>query len=134
MKQNTVKWIFSLFWILLGLGLLVLGLVEVVDSFWSGMGSSLLVVGLLQMIRYMRLRKDQDYQEKVEVESKDERNRFSRNKAWAWAGYLFILVSAVAVIVLKALGQELLSVAASVAMGLMLVLYWASYFLLRKKY
>lgn len=134
MKQNTVKWIFSLFWILFGLGLLVLGLVEVVDSFWSGMGSSLLVVGLLQMIRYMRLRKDQDYQEKVEVESKDERNRFIRNKAWAWAGYLFILVSAVAVIVLKALGQELLSVAASVAMGLMLVLYWASYFLLRKKY
>ena len=134
MKQNTVKWIFSLFWILLGLGLLVLGLVEVVDSFWSGMGSSLLVVGLLQMIRYMRLRKDQDYQEKVEVESKDERNRFIRNKAWAWAGYLFILVSAVAVIVLKALGQELLSVAASVAMGLMLVLYWVSYFLLRKKY
>ena len=134
MKQNTVKWIFSLFWIILGLGLLVLGLVEVVDSFWSGMGSSLLVVGLLQMIRYMRLRKDQDYQEKVEVESKDERNRFIRNKAWAWAGYLFILVSAVAVIVLKALGQELLSVAASVAMGLMLVLYWASYFLLRKKY
>ena len=134
MKQNTVKWIFSLFWILLGLGLLVLGLVEVVDSFWSGMGSSLLVVGLLQMIRYMRLRKDQDYQEKVEVESKDERNRFIRNKAWAWAGYLFILVSAVAVIVLKALGQELLSVAASVAMGVMLVLYWVSYFLLRKKY
>ena len=134
MKQNTVKWIFSLFWIILGLGLLVLGLVEVVDSFWSGMGSSLLVVGLLQMIRYMRLRKDQDYQEKVEVESKDERNRFIRNKAWAWAGYLFILVSAVAVIVLKALGQELLSVAASVAMGLMLVLYWVSYFLLRKKY
>ena len=119
---------------MLGGVLLVLGCFEVVDSFWSGMGTALMVVGALRLIRAYRFTKDASYREKVEIETGDERNRYLRGKAWAWAGYLFILITAVAVIVLKVAGQELLSMAASGAMCLMLVLYWGAYFLLRKKY
>ena len=119
---------------ILGGVLLVLGCFEVVDSFWSGMGTALMVVGALRLIRAYRFTKDASYREKVEIETGDERNRYLRGKAWAWAGYLFILITAVAVIVLKVVGQELLSMAASGAMCLMLVLYWGAYFLLRKKY
>ena len=119
---------------ILGGVLLVLGCFEVVDSFWSGMGEALIVVGALRLIRAYRFSKDASYREKVEIETGDERNRYLRGKAWAWAGYLFILITAVAVIALKVAGQELLSMAASGAMCLMLVLYWGAYFLLRKKY
>lgn len=119
---------------MLGGVLLVLGCFEVVDSFWSGMGAALMVVGALRLIRAYRFSKDASYREKVEIETGDERNRYLRGKAWAWAGYLFILITAVAVIALKVAGQELLSMAASSAMCLMLVLYWGAYFLLRKKY
>ena len=119
---------------MLGGVLLVLGCFEVVDSFWSGMGAALMVVGALRLIRAYRFSKDASYREKVEIETGDERNRYLRGKAWAWAGYLFILIAAVAVIALKVAGQELLSMAASGAMCLMLVLYWGAYFLLRKKY
>ena len=119
---------------MLGGVLLVLGCFEVVDSFWSGMGTALMVVGALRLIRAYRFSKDASYREKVEIETGDERNRYLRGKAWAWAGYLFILITAVAVIALKVAGQELLSMAASGAMCLMLVLYWGAYFLLRKKY
>ena len=119
---------------MLGGVLLVLGCFEVVDSFWSGMGTALMVVGALRLIRAYRFTKDASYREKVEIETGDERNRYLRGKAWAWAGYLFILIAAVAVIALKVAGQELLSMAASGAMCLMLVLYWGAYFLLRKKY
>ena len=119
---------------ILGCVLLVLGCFEVVDSFWSGMGTALMVVGALRLIRAYRFTKDASYREKVEIETGDERNRYLRGKAWAWAGYLFILIAAVAVIALKVAGQELLSMAASGAMCLMLVLYWGAYFLLRKKY
>ena len=119
---------------ILGGVLLVLGCFEVVDSFWSGMGTALMVVSALRLIRAYRFTKDASYREKVEIETGDERNRYLRGKAWAWAGYLFILIAAIAVIALKVAGQELLSMAASGAMCLMLVLYWGAYFLLRKKY
>ena len=112
--------------IVLGVALIGLGCFEVVDSFWSGMGASLLAVGALRLIQAYRYRKSESYREKMDLEVNDERNRFLRNKAWAWAGYLFILISACAVIVLKVMGQELLCMAASFSVCLMLVLYWGS--------
>lgn len=118
----------------LGTVLLVLGIAEVVDAFWSGMGSGLLVVSAVRLVGLCRLRKDESYREKVETEISDERNRFIRNKAWAWAGYLFILITSVAVIVLRVMEQNLLSSVASYAVCLMLILYWGAYLILRKKY
>lgn len=130
-KRRMIPYIL---FVLFGAGLFGLGIAGVVDEFWSGMGSGLLVVGVLRLVRIHRFRSDDAYREKVEVETTDERNRFLRNKAWAWAGYLFILITAVAVIVLRLLGQDLLSMAASFAVCLMLILYWGSFFVLRKKY
>lgn len=116
-------------------GVLVgLSFASVVDSFWSGMGSALIVVSLLNLIRIHRINKNEEYRERLEVEANDERNRFIRNKSWAFAGYLFIIISAVAVIVLKVLGQDLLSIATSCALCLMLILYWVSYLIFNKKY
>lgn len=116
-------------------GVLVgLSFANVVDSFWSGMGSALIVVSLLNLIRIHRINKNEEYRERLEVEANDERNRFIRNKSWAFAGYLFIIIAAVAVIVLKVLGQDLLSIATSCALCLMLILYWVSYLIFNKKY
>ena len=130
-NRQVIAWIA---YIVLGAVLLALGAAEVVDAFWSGMGSALIAVGLIRSIHFFRFRKDEAYREKCELEKTDERNRFLRNKAWAWTGYLFILVAAVASIALKLLGQELLSVAASSAVCVMVILYWASYLILRRKY
>lgn len=120
--------------ILLGALLMILGTSGSIDDFWSGMGSGLLAVSVLQLLRMYRLSKDESYREKMEIEIKDERNAFLRLKAWGWAGYLFILIAAVATIVLKVMGQDLLSMAASWAVCLLLVLYWVSYLILRRKY
>lgn len=120
--------------IVLGIALIGLGVAEIVDSFWSGMGSALVAVSAIRLIQMYRLHKDEAYREKMETEIKDERNQFLRNKAWAWAGYLFILIAAVLTIVLRVLGQELLSMAASGAVCLMVLLYWGSYMILKKKY
>ena len=117
-----------------GLALVGLGAAEIVDEFWSGMGSGLLVVGAARLLRYYRLKKNDAYREKMETAVTDERNQFIRMKAWSWAGYLFIMVTAVATIIFRILGQELLSQVASYSVCLMLVLYWISFFVLRKKY
>ena len=131
MKRRIIPLII---YMVLGVILIGLGFAEVIDEFWSGMGGGLLAVGLMRIVQMIRLQKDEHYREKTETEIKDERNCFIRNKAWAWAGYLFILIAAVAVIVLRVAGQELLSFAASGAVCLMLVLYWICYLVLRKKY
>lgn len=132
--KNTRNLIIYLLYLIIGGVLLTLGIFEVIDSFWSGMGSGLIFVSILRLIQLYRFNKNEEYREKVETEVSDERNRFIRNKAWAWAGYLFILISAVATIAFRVAGQPLLSSAASVALCLMLVLYWVSFFILRKKY
>jgi len=132
--MNNRRAILSVVWLLLGLTLTVLAIAGKLDSFWSGMGGGLTAVGAVQLLRYYRLSKNEEYREKVEVEISDERNRFIRNKAWAWAGYLFVLIMAVGIIVLRLLGQDLLSQAAAYAVCLLLILYWGSYLVLRKKY
>ena len=132
MKKKEI--IFAIIWLLLGLALTVLSVLETLDEFWSGMGSALLVIGSLRLLRGYRLSKSDTYREKREVAETDERFHFIRTKAWSWAGYLFIIISALACIMLELLGQDLLCMAASGAVCLMLVLYWTSFFILKKKY
>lgn len=128
------SYLVSIVYLIIGLVLIGLGFAGVVDEFWNGMGSALLVIGVIQLIRRHRLEKNEAYREKVEIETNDERNKFIRNKAWAWAGYLFVMIMAVASIVLRIFEQDLLSIAASGTVCLMLVLFWGSYIFLRRKY
>ena len=132
--KNGRRIIPCIIYIILGVVLMVLGILELVDSFWSGMGSALIAVGIVRMIHIFRYGKDESYREKKEIEAKDERHQFIRNKAWAWAGYLFVLIAAVSTIVLKLLGQDLLSVAAGFAVSILVLLYWVCYLVLKKKY
>ena len=128
------KNIYPILLLVAGLTLAGLGIAEIVDEFWSGMGSALAIVGALRLLRFYRLKKNESYREKMETAATDERNQFIRMKAWSWAGYLFIIVSALGTIIFKILGQDLLSQVASYTVCLMLVLYWISYFALKKKY
>ena len=132
--KNDKKIILYIIYTILGVTLTVLGILEIVDSFWSGMGGALLAMGIIRTIQALHYRKDASYREKQQIEENDERNRFIRNKAWAWAGYLFVLVAAISTIVFKLLGQELLSMAASVAVCILVLLYWVCYLILNKKY
>lgn len=132
MKVKT--YFVSIIYIIIGVILLGLGFAGKVDEFWNGMGSALLVIGVIQLLRRYRLDKNEAYREKMEIENNDERNKFIRNKAWAWAGYLFVMIMAVASIVLKVLEQDLLSTAAGGAVCLMILLFWGAYFFLKRKY
>ena len=121
-------------YVILGAVLLGFGLAGALDSFWSGMGSALMAVGVIRIAHLLRYRKDEAYREEKEIEAKDERNQFIRNKAWAWAGYLFVLIAAISTIVFKLLGQDLLSGVAGFALCILVILYWICYLVLRKKY
>ena len=128
------KYMISIVYIIVGVALIGFSFVGKLDEFWSGMGSALLVIGALQLIRHYRFKKNEAYREKIEIAESDERNRFIRNKAWAWAGYMFVILSAIAVIVFKVTGHDEWSMAAAMAECLVLILFWVSYHILKRKY
>ena len=51
-KQNMI---FSSIWIVLGLGLILCSVADMIDDFWSGFGGGLFLIGILQMIRYLKM-------------------------------------------------------------------------------
>ena len=128
------KYLISIVYVIIGAILAGFSFVGKLDEFWSGMGAALLAIGALRLIRAYRWNKNESYREKMEVEVNDERNRYIRNKAWAWAGYMYVIISAVAVITFKATGHDDWSMAAAIAEGLMLILFWISYHILKRKY
>ena len=134
MKDNKKNRSISLCWVLLGGALTVCALAGALDSYWSSFGVSLLAVGILQLVRQRRYRRNETYREKVDTETQDERNRFLANKAWAWAGYAFVMTAAVASVAFKIAGREDLMMVCSLSVCLMVLLYWGSYMILKRKY
>lgn len=137
MKTNrniVVRAIFAALYFIIGAAIGIYGAFNTIDSYWSGMGTALIVIGALQMIRIVRYNTSDKYKEATDTAVNDERNRFLSTKAWSWAGYLYVMIAAVATIVFKLIGQEILMFAASGSLCIILILYWVSYFILNKKY
>ena len=134
MRDWNKKIYLSIFWILIGAVLFGLGTFDIIDSFWGGMGTGLIAVGIVQTVRWVRYRSNSEFREKFDRSVNDERNRFISNKAWAWAGYISVLAGAVGAVVFKVMGKEELSLFCSMAVCLLLVLYWMCYFVLNRKY
>ena len=120
--------------IVIGISLIVCSALGWLDSYWSGMGTALIFVSVIFLVQNIRYWNDKTYQENVNVEVNDERNKYLKTKAWSWAGYWFLMISAVASIVLKLLGLDEYSVIAGGSVCVLVLLYWLSYLILRKKY
>ena len=132
--RNDKRLIASAAEIVLGAALLLGCKLAGGDSVWLGMGGALAAVGLLQLILGLRYRTDASYREKVDVEAADERNAFIRMHAWAWAGYGFVLIVGVLTIVFMILGRQELSTICGTGGSLLVVLYWLSFMILKRKY
>ena len=74
--KNDRRMLACVIYMILGVALVVLGILEILDSFWSGMGGALIAVGAVRTIGILRYRKDEAYRERMEVEMGDERNHF----------------------------------------------------------
>lgn len=129
---KNIYWV--MIWFTIGIVLTALSSMGVLDSYWGGAGGGLIGVAVVQFIRQMRYRSNEEYREKVDVEVNDERNKYIATKAWAWAGYLFVMIMAIGSIVLRILEYNDLSMYASWGLCILIVLYWGSYCVLRKKY
>ena len=132
--KATKRLIASIFEIVIGIILTILGFAGVVDSYWSGMGTALITVGVIFLFRTFRYKRDSEYKEKVDVEVNDERNKYLRMMAWSWTGYLFIFITAFGSIIFKILGYDQYSMMAGSAVCLLITLYWISFLILKRKH
>lgn len=132
--MNKKRMALSVFWIIIGVILFVLALMQIIDqSVWAGMGGALIGAGAGMLIRNIKYITNKEYKEKVDIQNSDERNKFLSNKAWAWAGYCYVMIAAAAAIVLMIVGRpEYVLVSGSLC--LMIVLYWLCYVILCRKY
>ncbi len=124
----------SVFWVVIGIILIVCGILDIVDSFWSGMGGALIGVGVIRIVQFIKYRQNSEYREKVEIERNDERNKFIGGRAWAWAGYAYVMLNALGTIGFKIAGNDELSQFCGYSVCIIIVLYWVSFLILRRKY
>ena len=134
MYYNNKRLALSIFWLVLGLVLVVLSTAEVLnDSIYAGMGAALAVIGGLQLGRHIKYRRDPEYREKIDIEAGDERYKSIRLQSWAWTGYLFILVAAVVSVVAYFMGQAVVQQTLCYSICFMLVVYWIANVILNRK-
>lgn len=121
-------------YIIIGVLLSVLSFVSIVDEWWQSFGVAIFIVGIVDIIRYIKYRRNVEYKEKVDLSNSDERNRFLSMKAWSWAGYMFVIISGIGVIGFQIAGLRVWSIACSYCVCLIMILYWISYTILKRKY
>ena len=135
MYYNNKRLVLSIFWIILGVVLMWLAIAEVIDAaYWSGMGGALIAVGVLQVIRNLRYRNNPEYQEKLDIEYGDERNKYLRMMSWAWTGYIVVLIEAIGVVVALIMGQHTIQIILAYSVCLIVGIYWIVYMILKRKY
>lgn len=128
------RFVASIIEILIGIALMIGSLLGVVDEYWSGMGTAFLVVGIIFLLRMIKYKTNEEYREKWDIETSDERNKYISLKAWAWAGYLFVITGSMGTIAWKLAGREDLMRMAAGSVCFVMVCYWISYMILKKKY
>ena len=132
--KNGRKLLSPVIEIVLGAALIIVSKLFDLDSVWLGMGSALIAVGTLQLLNLMRYREDAEYREKVDTEAHDERNQFIRARAWVWAGTCFVLVGGVLTVLFQILGKQEYATLCGSGVSLLVLFYWISFLILRKKY
>ncbi len=132
---NNKKLALSIFWVLLGIVLIGLSVMEVLDnSIYAGMGGALIGVGILQIVRIVRYKRDAGYREKIDTEIDDERNKFLRMKSWSWTGYVVVIAEAIGSVIAMVMEQHQVQMILSYSVCLMLVVYWIAYLICSRKY
>ena len=132
--MRKARMISSILEIVIGIAFIVGSRFNLVDDFWSGFGVSITIVGALFLFRSIKYQTNEKYRKEIDVQNGDERNKYLSTKAWSWAGYMFVVIAAVGTFVFKFLGKEDLMMLCSGAVCLLILLYWISYIILRKKY
>jgi len=104
------------------------------DSFWNGLATGIIFICAVRIYFLFKYKNNEKYAKEINIQNNDERNRFLANKAKSIAFYLYMIVSGILVIILRAFGEIEASVILGYSVCGLLILYLVVYFVIRKKY
>lgn len=120
--------------IVIGLGMIVaFNVMENGHEFLSTFGLALVIVGIARLVRYLRIVKTEEALKKQEILETDERNVAIIHKAKSMTFNVFVILLCIIIIVLQFLNLAAYVQALFYILCALLVIYWASYFIIRAR-
>ncbi len=133
-KKLKMRLFFGIGYIVLGLALiLTFCFIATESDYLSSFGFALIVVGAVRVRNYFLINKNEETLKKHEIAETDERNIAIANKAKSIAFIIYIIAMGISIIVLQILHKSELASVLSGTMCFLILVYWISYFIIRKK-
>lgn len=122
-------------YIVIGVLMIASGFVlENTDTFISSFGFALALMGVVRIRNYKLITRNDDTIRKQEIAETDERNIALANKARSWAFFLYVMGASILVIILQFTPMRDTATLIAYTVCILVVLYWISYWVLRRKY
>lgn len=133
-KKLKIRLWVAITYIILGVMLIItFNLINTDNNFLSSWGFALVVIGIVRIRNYLMITKDEETVRKQQIAESDERNIAIANKAKSVAFTVYLLLACVAVIVLQLLNKTELALSISCPVLVLILIYWVSYWIIRKK-
>ena len=133
-KKMQQRRIIALSYMALGFVLVMTDLLKVENGYFFSFGLAMILMGILRLFQYRKITRNDQSMRKQELAESDERTRMIAERARSWAFSLSITGSGIVVIVLSLLGRHEEALPFAWYVCGMVVLYWISFVIIRKKY
>ncbi len=133
-KKLKIRLFVAVGYIVLGVVMIVaFNLIKTENEFLSSFGFALVVIGIANVRKYFIITRSEESITKRQIAESDERNIAIANKAKSVSFIIYVILASVSVIVLALLNQTLLSTLVSGTVCALIIIYWISYWIIRKK-
>lgn len=132
-KKLKIRLYLAIAYIIAGLALTVIfNVTGNGNEYLASFGVALVVVGFARVRGYRRITKSEESIRQREILETDERNVAISQQAKSWAFYVFVVLLSIAIIVLQFLRLTVYVRVLSGVLCTLLVIYWISYWIIRK--
>ncbi|MBE6903119.1 MAG: hypothetical protein E7480_00730 [Ruminococcaceae bacterium] len=133
-KKLKIRLFIAISYIVLGLCMIIVfNIINTQNDFLSSFGFALVVIGIVRMRNYFLITKNEETIKKQQIAENDERNIAIANKAKSISFMIYVMVACIAIIILQILNKSELASILGANVCFILVVYWISYFIIRKK-
>ena len=133
-KKLKIRLFIAIGYIILGLVMIAaFNIIETENNFLSSFGFALVVIGIVHIRNYINITKNEEKIKKRQIAETDERNIAIANKAKSVSFIIYVILASVSVIVLELLNKTQLAIILSGTIWVLILIYWVSYWIIRKK-
>lgn len=133
-KKLKIRLYTAIIYVVLGVMIIVGAFVSKPENdFISSFGLILSVIGIARIRNYFIITKSEESIKKQQIAETDERNISIANKAKSAAFLIYVLILAIAVIILSLLNMQSIAKWLSYSVCLLITIYWVCYLIYQKK-